>query len=117
MAQEVHPHGEFRNFVKDVHEYARKYGYWRFGGKGNLLNLEARAFRLGFLNPEQLLSAYNHGACGPWHEEITLTWIPGNEDSYKVARIGITRQHVSNIAEERTVLGLPPLLADEIPVS
>ncbi|KAK7190221.1 hypothetical protein DPSP01_006753 [Paraphaeosphaeria sporulosa] len=112
---ESHPDGEFRNFVKDVHDHAKQHGHWRFGFQANILHHETRAFRVGLRNPEQLLIAYNHGARWPWHEEIILTWIPGSTDPYQVARMGTVRQHMATIAEERAVLGLPPLLAHDIP--
>ncbi|KAF2446270.1 hypothetical protein P171DRAFT_483628 [Karstenula rhodostoma CBS 690.94] len=112
---EVHPHGGFKNFVKDVHQHAKHYGYWQFGGQGNIQHNEAIAFSLGFHAPEQLLSAYNHGTRNHWHEEIILTWIAGNTDPYQVTRVGTAGQHMATIAEERKVLGFPPLLAHEIP--
>ncbi|KAL5408270.1 hypothetical protein PMIN03_006633 [Paraphaeosphaeria minitans] len=112
---EVYPNGDFRNFVIDVHEHAKQYGHWRFGGQENLSQQETRAFCIGFQSPEHLLIAYNHGAHGPWHREIILKWIPGNTDIYQVVRSGTAGQHMATIAQERTLLGLPPLLAHEIP--
>ncbi|KAL1608358.1 hypothetical protein SLS60_003299 [Paraconiothyrium brasiliense] len=106
--------GDFVGFAQNIHEHAQQYGYWRFAD--DLENRHAvRAHRYGLQNPEQLFSV-NQNARGSWHDEIKLTWYPGEKDPYQVSRTGSTGQHMSSIAEERTLVGLPPLLAHEIPV-
>ncbi|KAJ4353975.1 uncharacterized protein N0V89_005707 [Didymosphaeria variabile] len=114
-AQVYNSDGDFLGFSLNIHEHAKQYGYWRFAD--DIENRHAiRAHNYGFRKPELLFSAYNQNARGLWHVEIKLTWYPGEKDPYQVRRTGTTGQHMANIAEERTLVGLPPLLAHEIPV-
>lgn len=116
-SQEVYPDGRFRKFIIVIHEKAKKYGHWRFGGQADESHHESQAFNFGLSNPEQLLNAYNHGQHSSCHKDITLRWVPGDSDPYQIARLGTVSRNVYAIAAERAVLGLPPLLADETPVS
>jgi hypothetical protein len=76
----------------------------------------AGAFRYGFHAPEHLLTCYNHGNHGPWDLDIELEWIPGENDPYRKPLVATVGAHMAEIARERASLGLPPLLAHEIPV-
>ena len=101
-------------FATSVSSYARGYGHWRFGSDNSVEEIRAQAD--GFENPEERLFAYNHGAHGRW-TDIKLTWFPGEMETLRVRRTGTAARHMADIAEERAILGLPPLQADEVPVS
>lgn len=106
---------KFLGFITSTHEHAKQYGHWRFASDKHSRN-DLLAYKSGFQSPEQLFQAYNSGGRRLWHVTIKLTWCAGAKDLDQTYRTGTAGQHMANITEERDLLGLPPLLANEIPV-
>ncbi|KAJ4302850.1 hypothetical protein N0V90_001741 [Kalmusia sp. IMI 367209] len=104
--------GKFLEFSVHVNDTANQYGYWRFSSERQGED-DARAYAAGFRNPEQLLIAVSRGDIGPW-DNIKMTWYPGEKDSCRFRRQGTAIQHMTKVAEERRMLGLPHMLAGDL---
>lgn len=103
---------KFRFFNTEITSDHIKKGYWRFNveekGEDDL-----KAHSQGFMCPEALLDAAASGQEYP--SDISLKWIPGEDDTYKAVRVGTVQEHMRCIAEERMIFGLPASFQDETP--
>ncbi|PVI07570.1 hypothetical protein DM02DRAFT_648624 [Periconia macrospinosa] len=102
--------GRFTAFKVEPSEVHIKKGYWRFGIDGED-DIQARA--LGFDSPEAILKAAIHEQ--GFYPNIRLRWVPGEEDPYKVIRLGTAKEHLQNISVERSILGLPQSSRGQVP--
>ena len=108
------PNGTFVNFQVNIEPAHVQNGYWRFTVENDGED-DLRAYHLGFYTPEQVLSAalndeFNRAA------GVSLTWHPGQADTFQIARSGAARDHIRTITEERSHLRRPTSFQGHVPV-
>ncbi|KAF2676757.1 hypothetical protein K458DRAFT_396648 [Lentithecium fluviatile CBS 122367] len=97
--------GTFMAFTVSVEAAHVRDGYWRFTDEGDGED-DLRAYQLGFQSPEQVLLAAlsDEGQYDNRCDIISLRWLPGEMDTFRLSRIGTARQHIQHIVEERVQL-------------
>ncbi|CAI6333400.1 unnamed protein product [Periconia digitata] len=106
------PCGQFIKFKINITQDQIRTGYWRFDTEGHSKD-DHRAYLSGFMSPEAVIETAARGqGASP---NISLRWIPGEEDLYKVVRVGTASEHLRCIAEERQQVGLRAPPHGEVP--